>query len=98
LEPGQPLAVSKGLVSQSQKEEADSLLCSVIDHWASLKNTSIEGLRSSFIQRNGLLSPDQDGWKLHLESASYDVLLKTIPWSYSIVKLPWMNKPIFCEC
>lgn len=98
LNPDQPLAVSKGLLSLSQKEEAESLLLSVIEHWSSLKNTSIEGLRISFIQRNGLLIPNEDGWKVHLESASYDVLLKTIPWSYSIVKLPWMNKPIFAEC
>ncbi|MEI7830109.1 MAG: contractile injection system tape measure protein [Prolixibacteraceae bacterium] len=95
LNPDQPLAVSKGLLSKSQKEEVDSLLNSVIEHWASLKSTSKEGLRSSFIQRNGLLLPNEDGWKIHLESAAYDVLLKTIPWSYSIIKLPWMNKPIY---
>ena len=98
LNPDQPLAVSKGLLSNSQKEEAESLLLSVIEHWSSLKNTSKEGLRSSFIQRNGLLIPCEDGWKVHLESAAYDVLLNTIPWSYSIVKLPWMPKPIYVEC
>jgi hypothetical protein len=98
MEPGRPLAVSKGLLSNSQKEEAESLLLSVVEHWSSLKNTSKEGLRSSFIQRNGLLKPNEDGWKVYLDSASYDVLLNTIPWSYSIVKLPWMNKPIYAEC
>jgi hypothetical protein len=98
LNPDQPLAVSKGLLSARQKEETESLLLSVIEHWSSLKNTSKEGLRSSFIQRSGLLFPTEDGWKVHLESAAYDVLLKTIPWSYSIVKLPWMNKPIYTEC
>jgi hypothetical protein len=98
LNPNQPLAVSKGLLSKSQREETESLLHSVIEHWSSLKNTSIEGLRSSFIQRNGLLISNEDGWKIHLESAAFDVLLKTIPWSYSIVKLPWMNKPIYTEC
>lgn len=98
LDPDQPLAVSKGLLSVSQKEEADSLLLSVIEHWSSLKNTSKEGLRSSFIQRNGLLISSEEGWTVYLESAAYDVLLKTIPWSYSIIKLPWMNKPIYTEC
>ena len=98
LHPDQPLAVSKGLLSNSQKEEAESLLLSAIEHWSSLKNTSKEGLRSSFIQRNGLLISAEDGWKVHLESTAYDVLLKTVPWSYSIVKLPWMNKPIYSEC
>jgi hypothetical protein len=98
LDPDQPLAISKGLLSISQKEEAETLLISVIEHWSSLKNTSREGLRSSFIQRNGLLIPSEDGWKVYLESAAYDVLLKTIPWSYSIIKLPWMIKPIYTEC
>lgn len=98
LNPDQPLAVSKGLLTSSQKEEAESLLQSVIEHWSSLKNTSKEGLRSSFIQRNGLLFQSEDGWKVHLESAAYDVLLNTIPWSFSIIKLPWMTKPIHTEC
>jgi hypothetical protein len=98
LNPNQPLAVSNGMLSNSQKEEAESLLLSVIEHWSSLKSTSREGLRSSFIQRNGLLIPSEDGWKVYLESAAYDVLLKTIPWSYSIIKLPWMIKPIYTEC
>jgi hypothetical protein len=98
LNPDQSLAVSNGLLSPSQKEEAVMLLLSVIEHWSSLKNTSKEGLRSTFIQRNGLLLPNEEGWKVYLESAAFDVLLKTIPWSYSIIKLPWMNKPIYTEC
>lgn len=98
LNPDQSLAVSKGLLSPGQKAEAEMLLLSVIEHWSSLKNTSKEGLRSTFIQRNGLLLPNEEGWRVYLESAAFDVLLKTIPWSYSIIKLPWMNIPIYTEC
>jgi hypothetical protein len=96
--PSDPLAVSKGLLNQKQMEEAESMLQAVVSHWSSIGNTSNDGLRTTFIQRKGMLYPFENGWKVILESAAYDLLLNTIPWSYSIIKLPWMDKPIFTEC
>lgn len=79
------------------KSESDQLLTSVISHWKVLKKTSVEGLRVSFLQRMGLISIEDDHFKLKVEKQSYDLLLDHLPWSYSIVKLPWMIKPIYVQ-
>jgi len=98
MDPSDSLAVSKGLLTQNQMEEVESMLQAVVSLWSSIGNTSNDGLRTTFIQRNGMLYPFENGWKVILESAAYDMLINTIPWSYSIIKLPWMDKPIYSEC
>ena len=62
-----------------------------IDNWTILKNTSVEGLRVSFIDRDGTLSRTTKGWRLRVQSSSYDMLLQYLPWSIQYIKLPWMD-------
>ena len=97
MHPESPLLVCEGLIKSCDKEEAESLLQSVIGHWSVLKNTSVSGLRSSFLQRPALLREDENGWNLHVERVPFDVLLDQLPWSISIVKLPWMKKALYTE-
>ncbi len=97
LDPTESLPVTEGLITASDREEAEALLISVISHWAVLKNTSADGLRSSFLQRNGLLYVSDEAWKIRMDSGPFDMLLEQLPWSFSIVKLPWMLKPLFTE-
>ncbi len=97
LEPAEPLLISMGLLGDSDRREVDSLLQSVISHWAVLKNTSIEGLRTSFLQRNGILAFNDEQWALSVESKPFDMLLQLLPWSFGIMKFPWMKKPIMTE-
>ncbi|HBB35671.1 MAG TPA: hypothetical protein DDZ80_10150 [Cyanobacteria bacterium UBA8803] len=92
-----PLLIAPGLIKPSDRAEAEALLQSVITYWSILKNTSIQGLRSSFLQRQGWLRPVESGWQLQLESQPFDLLLNHLPWSISIIKLPWMKKPIYTE-
>jgi len=97
LRPDADLQVSSGLVGATDRDEVESLLESVIEHWRLLKHTSIAGLRGSFLQRRGLLA-DVDGvWQLRVESHAFDVLLNQLPWSISTVRLPWMTIPLFTE-
>ena len=49
-------------LSDLEKEEAAHLCQVVIDNWKVLKNTSVDGFRKAFLQRDGLLSKDKDGW------------------------------------
>lgn len=79
------------------KIECEQLLKEVIGHWSVLKNTSVEGLRETFLQRNGKLTRVEKGWKLQLERKSVDVLLAKLPWGIGIIKLPWMTEMIFVE-
>lgn len=78
-------------LTTGEKEEANELLLSVIEYWNILKNTSVGGLRDSFLLREGKLSLNDKGWLLQVEQRSYDMLLQNLPWNISIIKLPWMR-------
>lgn len=80
-----------------EKVEVNTCLQAAINHWKVLKSTSPEGLRDGFLQRSGKIEQKEDHWKLIVESKTIDILLKDIPWSFSIVKLPWMSKMIFVD-
>jgi hypothetical protein len=97
LEPETPLLVGQGLLQEGDREEAETVLQSVINYWSILKSTSINGLRSSFLQRSGLLRRTENGWKLQVEHQSFDMLLEHLPWSISIIKLSWMKQPLCTE-
>lgn len=79
-------------ITKSEKEEVQQLLQSMINHWKALKKTSPSGLQEGFIQRAGKLTfkEENNAWLLQVEQQSMDILLSSIPWSYSVVKLPWL--------
>src|SRR5262249_3490043 len=54
-----------GKLAEETLSECEDLLHDVIVHWAVLKNTSVEGLRETFLQRNGKLMQVENGWSLH---------------------------------
>lgn len=85
------------LLRAEQKAEAHDLLTAVIEHWKALKNTSIEGLRATFLARDGLLTRRDDDWVLRVERKTLDVLLDRIPWGYSTVAMPWNAYVIHVE-
>jgi len=97
LDPDRQLPVCSGLLTPDDREEAEALLSAVISHWSILKDTSIQGLRSTFIERQGLLRRDDNGWRLNVERKPYDILLDQIPWSIGVARLPWMPQAIFTE-
>jgi hypothetical protein len=68
------------------------LLSSVIEHWAALKNTGIEALRISFLQRAGKLMRTEKGWQLVAEQKSFDILMQSLPWAIGRIKTPWMQE------
>jgi hypothetical protein len=78
-------------LNDAEKQEADELLAAVIAHWQVLKNTSVQGLRASFLQREGRLSFADNEWRLKVQNQPYDVLLAHIPWNISMIKLSWMQ-------
>lgn len=81
-------------VSSVEKEEAQALLLAVVGHWSTLKNTSSDGFRREFLQRDGKLEVLDSGIHLTVEQRSIDVLLSSLPWSCSIIRLPWMERPL----
>jgi hypothetical protein len=85
------------ILTEEEIAESESLLKAVITHWDVLKNTSIDGLRESFIKRDGLLTRKENGWLLQVERKTLDVLLDSIPWGFSTISLLWTRDLIFVE-
>ena len=84
-------------LSEKEKEESDNLLRSVTEHWAPLRRTSLQGLRTSFFQREGKLFRAEAGWILKVEQKTIDILLDKLPWGIGTIKLPWMDTVLNVE-
>jgi hypothetical protein len=96
MDPSDPVPVHLAL-TEAQREEADGMLQAVIANWTALRKTSPAGLRRSFLQRTGVLRFDDQGWMLHVQRETLDVLLDRIPWGFSTIRLSWLKKMIFVE-
>jgi hypothetical protein len=84
-------------ITDEEKQVCDGLLEAMVKNWGALKNTSADGLRTSFLMRDGTLRKEAIGWKLQIEKKVYDILLEKLPWGYSMIQLPWMELPLNTE-
>lgn len=82
-------------ISASQKELIDGLIEAVIGHWPSIGDSSIDGFRGNWLVREGLLIEHEDKWELIVEKRAYDLLINKSPFSFSITRFQWMNKPLY---
>lgn len=80
--------------SGEEMELCERLLKSIISNWKIIQNTSIAGLRETFLQREGRLERFDDGWKLRVQRKTVDVLVDQVPWNVSVVYHDWMSQPI----
>ncbi|MCF6258474.1 MAG: hypothetical protein L3K25_19635 [Gammaproteobacteria bacterium] len=85
------------IVSDTDKVFIDGLLVAAIENWKGIGNTSVDGLRQSFLQREGKLQLKDEQWQLLVAPRSYDMLLDKLPWSYSTIKYSWMPRVIHVE-
>ncbi len=92
-----PLQTQDFRVDMALQKEVTAMLNSVIKYWNILQNTSINGLRESFLKRKGKLSLKNNEWYLQVEQQSYDMLLQHLPWNISIIRLPWMKQILKTE-
>lgn len=81
-------------LSPTEMNVMQDLLTALIDHWKILKNTSVDGLRNTFIKRSGKLIIREDYDELLVENNAVDILLDGLPWGISFIQLPWMLKPL----
>ncbi len=79
-------------LTADEKKIVESLLHAVIGNWSALGNTSIEGLRETFLLRDGRISIEDDSYILRVEEKTFDMLLDQIPWSIGKLKFSWMQK------
>ncbi|MEM6719512.1 MAG: contractile injection system tape measure protein [Bacteroidota bacterium] len=93
LSPTTPVKDSVDM-TDAQKKLIDGMLQAVINYWPEIGQTSINGFRGNWLVREGILRETEDRWELTVEKRPYDVLMLKSPFSFSIIKLPWMNKPL----
>ncbi len=86
--------VSGFVLAEVEKVEADAMLQAAIGHWSVLKAMSISAFRGAFLMRFGKLTDIGHAWDLDVEEAGFDMLVSYIPWTYSIVRLPWMERRV----
>lgn len=96
LPPDKPIPRAFTL-SKTEKEESLQVLRAVLKHWPKLGNTSPDGLREGFLQREGKLQLKNKAWVLKVEKKTLDILMESLPWSFSRIKLPWMKSYIRVE-
>jgi len=87
--------VSGGItIEDSERELINGLIKAAVGYWPAAGDTSINGFRGNWLVRDGLLHENENKWELHVEKRVYDVLIYKSPFSFSIIKFPWMKKPL----
>jgi hypothetical protein len=82
-------------LTDKEKQTTKEMMAAILGHWKGMGTTSIEGLRGGFLIREGKLEWQNEGyWNLDVEKKSYDILMKSLPWSISIINYSWMENRI----
>lgn len=90
-----PEPVPDGIViTEENKNLMDGLIKAAISYWPQIGTCTIEGFRGNWLVRDGMLVKQEDRWELTVEKRAYDILIQKSHFSFSIIKLPWMDKPI----
>lgn len=84
-------------ITEKEIEATESMLKGVLANWPKLKNTSIAGLRETFLQREAHMQLQDDSWKLLVETKAFDILLDDVPWNFKTIKFPWMERAIYVD-
>lgn len=79
-------------ITEPEKELIEGMLQAVIGYWDAIGNSSLEGFRGAWMVREGKLEEWEENWELTVEQRSYDALMDSLPFSYTLVMHPWMNK------
>lgn len=83
--------------TEDEKQLSLQLIGAATQQWEKMKNTSVEGFRASFLQRDGVLWQTDGAWYLKVKSRSYDIILQTLPWSMGMIKPSWADKILYTE-
>ena len=81
-------------LTQREKDVIESLQKAIRVNWAQMRDTSALGFLKSFVLRNGRLEQQEEKWQLTVEERGIDVLLDTVPWSFKLIRFPWLEKRI----
>ena len=88
---------SEWAFTEEELEEARLINEAVIANVPLLRNSSVEGFRQAFVQREGILRMLNGAWLMRIEKRTHDVIIEKIPWSTSTIHLPWMEQVMYVE-
>ncbi|MEM5567088.1 contractile injection system tape measure protein [Psychroserpens sp. AS72] len=83
------------VLTENEKNYANEVLQVIISKWDKLGSTSNDGLRNTFIKRNGILKKRDEAYQLTIETSGTDILLDYIPWNIKLIKWPWFEQLIY---
>ena len=78
-------------ISLEEEGLSEKMLKGALQNWPKLKNTKPATFQETFLQREGRLYKRDNRWELIVEKKAYDMLLNTLPWNISMIKLNWMS-------
>lgn len=81
-------------ITDQERDTVEMMLRAIIEHWKKIGNTTPDGLRQSFLRRTGRMHLKDDAWYLDVAPGTFDMLLDSLPWSFSIIKHPWMERAV----
>jgi hypothetical protein len=81
----------------AERQAVDGMLLAMIGHWKALGQTSLAGLRQTYLQREGRLEHGDESWQLQVQPTTFDVLLDRLPWGYATLKFPWMPEVLHVD-
>jgi len=81
-------------ISAENKQLIEGLIKAIIGHWQAIGNSSVDGFRGNWLVRDGLLTEREECWELTVDKRPYDLLIHKSTFSFSIIKHPWMDKPL----
>lgn len=84
-------------LTAEEKTEAGLFLDDIAEQWPTLQGSSGEAMRNTFMRRNGIIEKKENAWLLRVERNPMDIMLDTLPWSLSIIKMPWMQQALYVE-
>lgn len=84
-------------IPTEHKVLVEELIMAMIGYWPEIGSSSIDGFRGNWLIRNGLLIEYEDKWELTIEKRAYDLLIHKSPFTFSIIKYPWMKKPLYVQ-
>ena len=85
------------VLDQEEQEIIDGMLEAVLAKGPLWKNLTVDSLRAAYLQREGLLKTRDGVWLLQVKRETHDITLERLPWSFQVVKLPWMSAALQVE-
>ena len=84
-------------LDEAEAMSAEALLAAVLAELPMLGRLTVNGFRSAWLNRPGLLTVEHGGWLLRIERRSWDMLLDRLEWSIGWLQLPWQPEGIRVE-